>query len=100
MPSSLMLGSINAFAILGQGIVWMIAGLIAGVLVGIPFYFIALSSKNSSTETATKATMFVVASITLAGLLIGGYQEFDKQHRSIINNERRENVPTLTSPQL
>lgn len=97
MPSSLMLASINAFAILWAAVVWMIAGLIAGVLVAIPFYFIALSSSKSSDpqEAAQKATMFIIAALTLAGLLFGASQEFDKQQRLINNSNQIENAPRL-----
>lgn len=80
--SPLIIGSINAFGILWAGIIWMLAGLIAGGLVAIPFYFIVLSTQEQysyNNEVAIRVTMFVVAGFTLAGLLVGAYQEYNKQ---------------------
>ena len=85
MPSSLILASIDAFAILWTAVVWMFAGIIAGVLVAIPIFFITLSlSTNQDSDpqdAASRVALFVVSAIALVGLLIGASQEYGKQEQ-------------------
>ncbi|MFB2879053.1 hypothetical protein [Floridanema aerugineum] len=86
ISSPLILGSLNAFGILWSGILWMIAGFIAGVLAAIPICAIVLSSSNFSEQQAQERVIrtaaFVVGVITLIGLLFGASQEYDKQQQS------------------
>lgn len=79
------LGSINAFGIIWAGLVWMIAGFVAGILVAIPVAFLVLSINRDDYEpqdVVWRVALFVVSGLTLAGLLAGAYQEYQKQGQS------------------
>jgi hypothetical protein len=78
--------SINIFGVIWAGFLGMLAGIIGGVLVAIPIYFLVLSSVNRHDcephEEALRVVFRVVSLIVLGGFIFSALNELGIQEKS------------------